>query len=109
MRILLDECVPRKLKSHFPEHECDTAPRLGWAGKSNGELLRLAEEAGFNVLLTVDTGVRRQQNLVGRKIGFIVIHAESNKLKALLPHVPACLAALRLIRPGGVRIIGAPL
>ena len=46
-RVLLDECVPRKFKEHFPGHECVTVPELGLAGKKNGELLSLAEEAAF--------------------------------------------------------------
>ena len=38
MRLLLDECLPRKLKNHLPEHECSTVPEQGWAGKKNREL-----------------------------------------------------------------------
>jgi hypothetical protein len=47
MKLLLDECLPRKLKSHLREHECSTVPEQGWAGKKNGELLLLAEKSGF--------------------------------------------------------------
>jgi hypothetical protein len=50
--------APRKLRHQFPGFECQSAPRAGLAGKENGELLRLAEEAGFDVLLTVDCGIR---------------------------------------------------
>jgi hypothetical protein len=39
MRILLDECIPRKFKHGFAEHECLTVPEAGLAGKRNGELL----------------------------------------------------------------------
>ena len=42
MRILLDECLPRKLKTLLSECECRKAPEMGWAGKKNGELLLLA-------------------------------------------------------------------
>jgi len=47
MKLLLDECLPRKLKHHLPGHVCHTVPEAGWAGKKNGELLRLAEKSGF--------------------------------------------------------------
>jgi hypothetical protein len=57
MRLLLDECVPRKLKNHLPGIECRTVPEAGLAGKKNGELLSLAEVAGFHALLTVDQGI----------------------------------------------------
>lgn len=46
-RLLLDECIPRKFKSHLSGHDCVTVPEAGWAGKKNGELLSLAENAGF--------------------------------------------------------------
>jgi hypothetical protein len=54
MRVLLDECVPRKFKNRLIGHECRTVPEEGFAGKRNGELLRLAERAGFDVFLSVD-------------------------------------------------------
>jgi hypothetical protein len=54
VRVLLDECMPRKLKNSLPGHECATAPEAGLAGKKNGELLSLAEKMGFDVFLTLD-------------------------------------------------------
>lgn len=100
MRVLLDECLPKDLQKNLVGHECQTAPRAGFAGKSNGELLTLAELAGFQVLLTVDRGLPHQQNLTGRVIAVLIVRARSNKLNDLLPHVPACLEALRSIKPG---------
>ncbi len=49
MNILLDECIPRKFKRTLAQHTCQTVPEAGFAGKSNGELLRLAEHGGFDV------------------------------------------------------------
>jgi predicted nuclease of predicted toxin-antitoxin system len=37
MRILLDECLPKKLKKDFINHEVKTVPEMGWGGKKNGE------------------------------------------------------------------------
>jgi predicted nuclease of predicted toxin-antitoxin system len=45
MRILLDECVPNRLRNHLPQHECQTAQRAGFGGLENGELLEAAENA----------------------------------------------------------------
>lgn len=61
MRILLDECIPRKLRNEFPDHECRTVPEAGLAGKKNGALLSLAERAGFEVFLTMDKGLQYEQ------------------------------------------------
>ena len=52
MRILLDECLPKRLKSDLVGHDARTVPEMGWASKQNGELLALAE-ADFDVFLTV--------------------------------------------------------
>ena len=57
MKLLLDECVPRRLKNNLPGHECKTVPEAGFAGKKNSLLLSLAEQAGFEVFLTIDRGI----------------------------------------------------
>jgi Domain of unknown function (DUF5615) len=54
MKILLDECIPRKLKYSFPDHECQTVPEAGLSGQKNSALLSLAESAGFELFLTID-------------------------------------------------------
>jgi hypothetical protein len=63
MRILIDECVPRRLRREPPTHDVRTVAEMGWSGKKNGELLRLMNDNGFEVLLTVDQNLRHQQNL----------------------------------------------
>jgi hypothetical protein len=107
MRVLLDECIPRKLKAQLVGHECRTVPEAGWAGKKNGELLRLAE-GGFDVFLTLDKGVQYQQHLSVRGIAVLTVKTPSNRIEDLIVRVPACLAALHSIRPGQViRVPGA--
>lgn len=61
MKVLLDECLPRKLKNHIAGDECRTVPEVGLAGKKNGELLTLAEAAWFEVFLTMDRGIEFEQ------------------------------------------------
>jgi hypothetical protein len=56
MKILLDECLPRKLRGRLPGHECQTVPEAGLAGQKNGRLISLAESAGFDLFLTMDKG-----------------------------------------------------
>ena len=102
MRVLIDECLPRRIQNSLIGHVCQTVPLAGFAGKTNGELLTLAEQAGFEVLLTVDKGIQHQQNLICRKVAFLIVRARSNDIDDLLPHVPDCLAALRFIKPGEV-------
>lgn len=76
MKLLLDECVPRKVKLLLAadDHECQTAGEAGLAGKKNGELL-LAAEKRFDVLVTIDKNIPRQQNLSGRNLAILIIRA----------------------------------
>lgn len=100
MRILFDECIPRKFKLQFPEHDCVTVPEAGFAGRKNGELLALAEQHAIQVFLTMDKGLQSQQSLGKRESALLLIRASSNRLADLLPHVAACRVALLSITPG---------
>jgi predicted nuclease of predicted toxin-antitoxin system len=97
MRILIDECVDERFRNALLDHDCQTARYAGLAGLENGELLRAAETAKFDVFLTVDQGFEYQQSLTGRKIAIIIFRTKSNRLKDLLPLVPACLARIASI------------
>jgi hypothetical protein len=107
MKVLLDECIPRKLKYALPGDECQTVPEAGLAGKKNGLLLSLAESAGFDIFFTMDKGLQYQQNLDGRKIAILIVRAKSNRLYDLLPHMEACQAVMNAIQPGEVRRVGS--
>ena len=101
MRILLDECLPKKLKLELPDHFVRTVPEAGWASKQNGELLKLAEHE-FDVLLTNDQNIEHQQNLSTLDLAFIVLAAATNDINDLKPLLPAVNAALAKITPGKV-------
>jgi hypothetical protein len=106
MKVLIDECIPRKLKSSFPDHDCQTVPEAGLSGKKNGALLLLAESARFDLFLSIDKGLEYQQNLTGRNIAVLIVRARSNRLIDLLPHVQACRSAMRSIERGQVIRVG---
>jgi hypothetical protein len=106
MKVLLDECIPRKFKNALPDHECQTVPEAGFAGQKNGVLLSLAETAGFDLFLTMDKGLQYQQNLAGRRIAVLIVHAKSNRLEDLLPHLESCRSIMSSIRPGQVIRVG---
>lgn len=100
MRLLLDECVPRKFKDTLPEHDVRTAREMGWSGKQNGELLTLMGEHRFEAFITADQNVEFQQNVKAAGIAVIVLVARTNRLKELRPLVPAVLRSLATIKPG---------
>lgn len=105
MRVLLDECLPHRLKADLSDREVRTAQEEGWAGLKNGELLRVA--AGrFDVLLTVDRSIAFQQNLRGLSIGILAMVVPSNRLVDLRPLMLQVRQALPKVRAGQVLRVG---
>jgi Domain of unknown function (DUF5615) len=101
VRVLLDECVPRKLRRLLVGHEVKTVSEMGWSGIKNGTLLRRA--AGrFDVFATVDQGIEHQQDLSGVNLAVIVMIAKSNAIDDLQPLVAGVLVALKNASPGRV-------
>lgn len=106
MRILLDECLPRRLKRDLIGHEVKSVPEMGWAGKANGALLTVAQ-ADFDVFLTVDRNLSFQQDINRFNIAVVVLVATSNKHAVLQPLVPEVLSVLAALAPGQVVRVGA--
>ena len=77
MRILFDQGTPVPLRQSLTSHVVATAYEQGWAALKNGELLRIAEERGFEVLVTTDTNLKYQQNLTSRSIAIVVLSTTS--------------------------------
>lgn len=95
MRVLLDESVPRRLATAFPESfGTRTVQQMDWAGCSNGELLRRAADHGFGVLVTVDQGFAYQQSARDLPIPVVIMIAGRTRLPELLPLVPEVIAVL---------------
>lgn len=107
MRVLLDECVPRKLRSELPGHEVRTAAEMGWDGTKNGALLRRAS-GDFDVLPTVDSNLEFQQDTRSLPIIAVVLAALSNDVNVLRPMMPAVREALAAIEPGRLYRFGPP-
>ncbi len=108
MKILLDECLPVKLKGTLAElgHECQTVRQAGFGSKKNGELLAIAE-GRWDVLLTSDRNIKYQQNLAGRNICILILCAKSNRMSDLLPLMPECAQALQAVLSGRVVEVGS--
>jgi predicted nuclease of predicted toxin-antitoxin system len=104
MKVLLDECLPKKLKRDIEADFVQTVPEAGWASKKNGELLRFAE-VDFDVLLTNDQNIEHQQNLKNFNLAFVVLVALTNDIADLQPLMPAANEALKIIRAGEIEYI----
>jgi hypothetical protein len=106
MRILLDECVPRRLRKSLSEHEVRTVPEMGWSARRNGALLAAAQ-GQFQAFVTTDQRLPSQQDLSKFSICVIVLVARRNKLEFLLPLIPQLQHALSELRMGQANFIQA--
>jgi predicted nuclease of predicted toxin-antitoxin system len=105
MRLLLDENLDWRLRRDLPAHHVDSVPLVGRAGIENGELLKKAVEAGFDVLITMDSNMVHQQSLAKYPIAVVALRAVSNRLADTRPLMPALLALLPHIKSGTVTFL----
>jgi predicted nuclease of predicted toxin-antitoxin system len=85
MLLLLDENLPKRLKSDFPNHQIFTVWEKGWNGIKNGELLQLLLTNDFDALITFDKNLQHQQNFLKYPITVFVLNAINNTYIQLKP------------------------
>ncbi len=101
MRILVDECLPRQLRywlERIGAFEVSTVQDEGWANVKNGKLLRAANDAGFDVLLTADKNMHYQQNFDGLRISSVVV--PTNRKRLVEKCIPALQQSLEQVQHG---------
>jgi predicted nuclease of predicted toxin-antitoxin system len=109
MRILLDECLPARLRQDLPGHEVQTVPRAGWAGVENGNLLRLISDSRkFDVFLTMDKNPPQQQKLNDLPFAIVVLRAKSNRFEDTHPLMPEVLLRIAEFQPARVYVVSRP-
>ncbi|MEO7659213.1 MAG: DUF5615 family PIN-like protein [Pyrinomonadaceae bacterium] len=102
MKLLLDHNLDRRLRQYFPDRSVSTAFENGWANARNGELLRLAESNGFDVLLTADANIKDQQNISGRSIAVLIFRSFNNRLVTHREMIGQVAETLTRIQPGQI-------
>jgi predicted nuclease of predicted toxin-antitoxin system len=105
MRILLDESLPKELRSELPGHEVRTVQEMGWSNVKNGDLLARSV-AQFDVFITADQNLQYQQNLSTLPVAIVVLVARSNRIQELRPLIPELLVSLSALRPRTLVRIG---
>jgi hypothetical protein len=106
MRILFDHGTPGGIAASLSAHKVTEAIELGWDRISNGELLRLAEDAGFDLLLTTDKRIRYQQNLANREIALVVLG--NSTWRILRRHLDRVVIAVEASTPGSYTEVFIP-
>ena len=106
MRVLFDQGTPVPLRLALTQHEVSTAFEQNWSTLKNGELLDVAESAGFDVLITTDMNLRYQQNLASRKISIVVLLTTS--WPRIRNHVATVVQVIDNLQPGSYVEIPIP-
>lgn len=89
MKILLDECVTKRLKNYLEEFEVFTVRESGWSGNRNGKLMELCVANGFDIVLTIDKNLMFQQNLDKFSITIVVLNSTTSKIESLITFLPS--------------------
>ena len=83
MKILLDHCVPKRMKRLFPGHDVLHTSDLQWENLANDNLLAAAAAAGFEVMITADKNIRHQQNLRDLPLPVLELNTKFNRFPGL--------------------------
>jgi len=103
LKVLFDQNVPRPLQRYLAAHDVQRLDQLGWSELKNGQLLEVAEDAGFEVLLSGDKRLRSEQNMAGRRIA--VVCMSDNHWPILKDHVAAVEDAIARAQPGTITTV----
>jgi hypothetical protein len=106
MRILFDQSTPAPLRFHLKTHSVTEARDRGWDRLVNGDLLDVAEAAGFELFLTADKNLRHQQNLTGRRIAIVVIG--NAQWRVLQNYIERVVSAVGAAIPGSYTEVEIP-
>jgi hypothetical protein len=107
MLVLFDHGTPRGIARSLHPHTIKEAKAQGWDTLTNGELLRVAEEAGFDLLLTTDKNLRFQQNLRGRKLAIVVL--SNSRWRLVRRALDSIATAVNAAKPGSYTVVEIPL
>jgi predicted nuclease of predicted toxin-antitoxin system len=103
LKVLFDEDVPAKLARSLHRHEIHTVVSMQWGGIKNGALLALIEREQFDVFLTGDKNMDKQQRLKGRSFAVLILSAIN--WPVIKPHIHVISVALDDAKPGTVKMI----
>ena len=103
MKVLLDENLDHGLRMLLGQHDVVTVTYMGWTGLKNGELLRIAEDNGIEVLLTGDQTLTYEQNLTGRRLAIVALSAI--QLPIIKKNLPKIIAAIDNAAPGSFQTV----
>ena len=105
MKILLDECVNKRLKSHLSGFEIYTVNEMKWCGVKNGKLMSLCVTNQFDIILTIDKNIIHQQNIEKYPLAIVVLNVSTSKMEELQLFIPSFLKQIHHFEKKRVYII----
>ncbi len=106
MKILLDQNISRKLRPLLPGHMVFAAKSVGLDRMPDGDMIRTAETAGYELLITADKSIHHQQNNATRRIA--VLERNTNQWATLKKHSGLIAEAVSRTVPGGFEKVELP-
>jgi hypothetical protein len=106
VKVLLDVCTPVQVGQALLGHEVHTAVKMGWGELENGELLRVAESADFDLFIVCHKNLRHQQNLAGQRLA--ILELWTNHRPTLEQHFLLIRQNAETIQSGEHRVLSGP-
>lgn len=106
IRVLLDACVPRRLRADLSDFTVETAHAAGLDEIGDGALLDEIE-GRYDILVTRDQNLELQQRIVGRSVAVVVLRTIDQSPEAFRALVPRLRLAIVAAAPGTVTIVEA--
>ena len=103
MKIIIDECLPKRMTNFFAGEKVWTVPQIGLGGYKDSELLAELEKRNIDAFITIDGNIEYQQQFKNRILGTIVIRSVSNRFADLQHHLEEALVKIvKSIQPGTI-------
>jgi predicted nuclease of predicted toxin-antitoxin system len=106
VKVFFDHNIPRKLRRLLKGHYVSIALEMNWTTLRNGDLLRAAEDAGYDVMITADQDLSYQQNLSGRRLALIVLN--TNNWNILQHNSAQIISSVEAATPGSFQVVAIP-
>ena len=105
MKILLDECITKRIKTKLSDYQVNTVFEMGWSGLKNGALMTKAVENNFEIFLTIDKNIEYQQNIKSYEIAVIILNTTNSKIEYLEELLPKFKQEINTFEKGKSYII----
>jgi len=102
MKIIIDECLPKRLTRFFQDEDVKTVPQIGFAGWKDSELLKELDKLNVDVFITIDGNIEYQQQFTDRAFGTIIIRAVSNRFADLEHFEDELKETVKIVKVGSV-------